>query len=599
VQVCPRPKLDLEHDVIKGAFHPVAPLRCLKKPLFYIEDGAIHVNQSVVKGKKIEKCVYKAVERMVDSMHVYSKSHTRYQEPFDLKIKHDFFRVQCFVSDVNTGRELKQVQNRDYNNMHPMPVNSDDSGVHRQAGLDPGSQGNLNLANADDGQGGQGQPRLGVRSGNTGDVGPRGRTHPDSLNHMYEFKAQEENNNGGRIKQAMLNVAEPRLLNRRADNLAGGAQNMRPAAQGNQRQDIGHVGGQAQLNAPQKDGGVQQSHFWGVGKRKPGINEDGLKHEGGVNTRPQGGNLLNPFGRDENQLDVAGRQGVGLHQKIIKGKTGMQRDNTVGGNQIGVNHGASVDGNQFGMNSGAKHEQVPNLDNRLNPIPNVQNAAAQPMDTNNQVKPNIPNRYVEKVQAPVQPNDNKPAPFQPSDKLNGPAQSVNMNKPINPTPEAPVQPVNKKDQVSSMGNAQPAQPAHVEQITKPPVHVGDEDSEEYDNEPDYDQFFAQIHPRKEVFERINELHPKDGAKRMNVLMVIIDSLSHMSWKRKLPQTYRFLKNSLGSTILDGYNIIGDGTTPNIIALLAGNEICSFNGVLFSSNSSMFQIRISIDFQYYS
>uniref|UniRef100_A0A8R1E9F4 Uncharacterized protein n=1 Tax=Caenorhabditis japonica TaxID=281687 RepID=A0A8R1E9F4_CAEJA len=41
----------------------------------------------------------------------------------------------------------------------------------------------------------------------------------------------------------------------------------------------------------------------------------------------------------------------------------------------------------------------------------------------------------------------------------------------------------------------------------------------------------------------------------------------MSFRRKLPQTVKFLEQTLGATVLNGYNIVGDGTPQALIPIL--------------------------------
>ncbi|XP_025413865.1 uncharacterized protein LOC112685993 isoform X2 [Sipha flava] len=61
--------------------------------------------------------------------------------------------------------------------------------------------------------------------------------------------------------------------------------------------------------------------------------------------------------------------------------------------------------------------------------------------------------------------------------------------------------------------------------------------------------------------------PKDGL-GLNVLMLGLDSLSNMMVQRKLPKVYSKIK-SMGAHILEGYNIVGDGTPQALIPILTG------------------------------
>ena len=56
---------------------------------------------------------------------------------------------------------------------------------------------------------------------------------------------------------------------------------------------------------------------------------------------------------------------------------------------------------------------------------------------------------------------------------------------------------------------------------------------------------------------------------MNVLVLSLDSMSHLMYQRKLPLTYSYLKTSLGAVILNMHNTVGDGTMKNIVPLLTG------------------------------
>ncbi|XP_055612685.1 uncharacterized protein LOC129759308 [Uranotaenia lowii] len=56
---------------------------------------------------------------------------------------------------------------------------------------------------------------------------------------------------------------------------------------------------------------------------------------------------------------------------------------------------------------------------------------------------------------------------------------------------------------------------------------------------------------------------------LNVLMIGYDSLSRNAFIRKLPKAYKYLTKYLKADVLQGYNIIGDGTPQALIPLLTG------------------------------
>ncbi len=88
--------------------------------------------------------------------------------------------------------------------------------------------------------------------------------------------------------------------------------------------------------------------------------------------------------------------------------------------------------------------------------------------------------------------------------------------------------------------------------------------------PQTGQFFAHIHRKHDVLERILSIKPFVNSTQLNVLMFALDSMSHMAYQRYLPKTYAYLKDTLKAVILDAYNIVGDATTAAIIPILTGN-----------------------------
>ncbi|XP_033207740.1 uncharacterized protein LOC117167143 isoform X2 [Belonocnema kinseyi] len=61
----------------------------------------------------------------------------------------------------------------------------------------------------------------------------------------------------------------------------------------------------------------------------------------------------------------------------------------------------------------------------------------------------------------------------------------------------------------------------------------------------------------------------EKALKLNVLLFGFDSLSRNTFIRKLPRSYRYLKQNLDSLVLEGYNIVGDGTPQALIPILTG------------------------------
>jgi hypothetical protein len=56
---------------------------------------------------------------------------------------------------------------------------------------------------------------------------------------------------------------------------------------------------------------------------------------------------------------------------------------------------------------------------------------------------------------------------------------------------------------------------------------------------------------------------------MDVLIIGMDSLSHMTYIRKMKKTHKYFTEKLGGIALDGYNIVGEGTLRALIPIFTG------------------------------
>lgn len=97
--------------------------------------------------------------------------------------------------------------------------------------------------------------------------------------------------------------------------------------------------------------------------------------------------------------------------------------------------------------------------------------------------------------------------------------------------------------------------------------------DQFEEEADFDQLLVQVHPKPEIF-KVNENKKvtENSDEKMNVLMFGLDSMSHLSYRRKLPLTYKYLKEELNAVVMDGYNIVGDATTAALIPMLTGKLV---------------------------
>ena len=69
-------------------------------------------------------------------------------------------------------------------------------------------------------------------------------------------------------------------------------------------------------------------------------------------------------------------------------------------------------------------------------------------------------------------------------------------------------------------------------------------------------------------QKLSQLLP-DNALKLNIIMFGFDSVSRMTWMRNLPKSYEYLVNSLKAVVMEGYNVVGDGTPQALLPILTG------------------------------
>lgn len=85
----------------------------------------------------------------------------------------------------------------------------------------------------------------------------------------------------------------------------------------------------------------------------------------------------------------------------------------------------------------------------------------------------------------------------------------------------------------------------------------------------YENIYAQI-IRKESQKQINQdFNGAKNCKPLNVIMISYDSVSRISWLKRMQKTTDYMLNTMRFDILSGLNIIGDGTPAALIPILTG------------------------------
>lgn len=70
--------------------------------------------------------------------------------------------------------------------------------------------------------------------------------------------------------------------------------------------------------------------------------------------------------------------------------------------------------------------------------------------------------------------------------------------------------------------------------------------------------------------RTNRIKSEDKmALDLDIFILGFDSVSRMAWQRSLPRSHSYFTEKLGGVVLEGYNIVGDGTTQALLPLLTG------------------------------
>ncbi|CAG5128739.1 unnamed protein product [Candidula unifasciata] len=85
----------------------------------------------------------------------------------------------------------------------------------------------------------------------------------------------------------------------------------------------------------------------------------------------------------------------------------------------------------------------------------------------------------------------------------------------------------------------------------------------------YINIHAGIHVNNTIKERLKIIKPPANGLGLSIALLGFDSMSRMSWLRRMPRTREFLVKELKAIELEGYNILGDGTPAALFPILTG------------------------------
>ncbi|VEL18218.1 unnamed protein product [Protopolystoma xenopodis] len=82
-------------------------------------------------------------------------------------------------------------------------------------------------------------------------------------------------------------------------------------------------------------------------------------------------------------------------------------------------------------------------------------------------------------------------------------------------------------------------------------------------------YYLTIYMNASRIAQINAVRKTHRSDQPNFYLLGIDSVSHAAFEYVMPETNNFIKNVMNSTIFNLYNVVADGTTSNLLALLTG------------------------------
>ncbi|RNA31249.1 DUF229 domain containing [Brachionus plicatilis] len=85
----------------------------------------------------------------------------------------------------------------------------------------------------------------------------------------------------------------------------------------------------------------------------------------------------------------------------------------------------------------------------------------------------------------------------------------------------------------------------------------------------YKNIHVQILNKMNVIKPDLSIQNNFTCKPLNVLLLSYDSISRVSWFKRLPKTTKYLTETLDATILNGHTIVGDGSFNNLTPLYTG------------------------------
>ena len=637
-QICKRPNFDAKHDSIKYAFHSMEKLNCTGESLFKVENAVFKLDRNVLKGRELERCDYYGIVRITDDYSSYSEPLTRKAEPFDLLIKEDFVRIKCFLKkaeddkESESGRKARKLLQLNSDNVqkdvNPIALRlaktlwsfgrSERNRVNTSKDLQ-------NLSEIQQliktlwsfGQSERNRVNTSKDLQNLSEIyqliktlwsfaqSKRNRVNTSkdiqNLSEIQQLiKAAYYKSNNVSFNEAKLSVERQnyKLL---LDKLRMLMQHSKRAAVETESK---HMQLKSNMRLKEIDEMVNDENYQILLDELQTLIQNGKRAE--VETESKHSQLksnrrlkeVDKMINDENyQILLDELQTLIQNGKRAEVETESKHSQLKSNRRLKEVDKMINDENYqilldelrtLIQNSMRADYEIEGKHTQLKSNKRLKDLEVDKMvsDENHQLLLDALRTLIENskiadelrtlIQLSMRADyeiEGKHTQLKSNRRLQEVDKDVNDEGNPKDGEELIINDMEMDDNIEALGNE------------SDPIFDYAMYADQLEEEPaDFDQFIVQVYPKEGVHRRILKQVRELNAERkhlrelsMNVLIFGLDSMSHMSYQRKLPKTYSFLRDKLGAVILHGYNIVGDATTAALLPMLTGKEKLTFQG----------------------
>lgn len=103
----------------------------------------------------------------------------------------------------------------------------------------------------------------------------------------------------------------------------------------------------------------------------------------------------------------------------------------------------------------------------------------------------------------------------------------------------------------------------------------------------FKDFFAFVPLKRDVERRCEEIEKNRSSDGVNVMIIALDALSRLNFRRQMILSAQYLKKQLGAVEMLGYNKVGDNTFPNFVPAFSGLSVEELKKTCWSKENSFF------------